>query len=84
MGVGHGIIQTCDEGEEKQFSLIGVFGFIPVKEKLNAQILGNFFCQLNVETYDGILSINQCVELVGRIVGRSSQDNLSRCLDFFQ
>ena len=52
--------------------------------QLNAQILGNFFCQLNVETYDGILSINQCVELVGRIVGRSSQDNLSRCLDFFQ
>ena len=43
MGVGHGIIQTCDEGEEKQFSLIGVFGFIPVEEKLNAQILGDGF-----------------------------------------
>ena len=43
MGVSHGIIQACDEGEEKQFSLIGVFGFIPVEEKLNAQILGDGF-----------------------------------------
>ena len=36
MGVGHGIIQTGDEGEEKEFPLIGVFVFISLDVKLNA------------------------------------------------
>ena len=46
-------------------------------EAAQPQILGNFLGQLNVKSYDGILSINKGMELVRRIVGRGSQDNLS-------